>query len=453
MRSSQNRLIWILLALVAFLLLVAVAAVAIYLVLRQQPSSVTVWQDPVAQVDPDQVSPDLALYPLAGALQLETIDAAIANGDYETAYASLVFGLDPSDAQRIGRLIRLGRGFASVENLDRASLSYQQVYDLAVLSPNLSDPARADALLAAGGGWAQVGQEGQALIALDQVYTIAVESPYLQKAQRRDLLSALEIQYGALGALEAAEACRRKIIELDQGIGSLPEALPFESPALPFGPRDLPAGTEPISSPEVGALEETRRQAAFALLQISSQGLEPLPEQVTALAQALLAEDAAKLVLYRQELEATTQPSHRINVHWHIIRWLTLKYQVAAKAHGLSIVPEWEAQVADIQSALSTAYEDLFFDYEDLVTALPDAALMEPGRYRVRRLVTLAGRLGHYPNYPEQQMADKIRDAVSALIAAGFVERLYVDATDVGAMGLHFTLRPADEYGLPAQEP
>jgi len=446
MRSSQNRLIWILLALVVFFLLVAVAAVVIYLVLRQQPPSVTGWQDPVAQVDPDQVSPDLALYPLAGALQLETIDAAIANGDYETAYASLVYGLDPTDAQRIGRLIRLGRDLASAENQDRASLAYQQVYDLAVLSPNLSDPARADALLAAGEGWAQIGEADLALTALDQVYTIAADSPYLQKAQRRDLWSALEIQYGALGAPEAAEACRRKIIELDQGIGSLPEALPFESPALP-------AGTEPISSPEVGALEETRRQAAFALLQISSQGLEPLPEQVAALAQALLAEDGAKLALYQQELEATTQPSHRINVHWHIIRWLTLKYQVAARAYGLSIVPEWEAQLADIQSALSTAYEDLFFDYEDLVTALPDATLMEPGRYRVRRLVTLAGRLGHYPNYPEQQMADKIRDAVSALIAAGFVERLYVDATDVGGQGLHFTLRPADEYGLPAQEP
>jgi hypothetical protein len=87
MRSSQ-KVLWILLAVVILLLLAAAVSGGIYLLVRERPAADTGWQDPISQVLPDQVSPDLALYPLAGALPLETIDAAIANGDLETAYAA-----------------------------------------------------------------------------------------------------------------------------------------------------------------------------------------------------------------------------------------------------------------------------------------------------------------------------------------------------------------------------
>jgi hypothetical protein len=445
MRSSQKKLMWILLAVVVFLVIVAAISVGIYLLMRGRSPAATGWQDPILQAQPAEVMPDLALYPLAGALPLETIDAAIGNGDLETAYATLAYSLDLSDAQRIGRLILLGRRFADAEKPDRAALAYQQIYDLAVLSPTLNDPARADALLSAGKGWAAVENETLALAAYGQVYTIAAYSPYLQRADRREMLNLLEIAYRDLGAVEAAEGCRQKIVELDQEPQSQPAATPMELPALP-------AIGEPISSAEVGALEETRRQATYALLQSLSGGGAPPAGQVNALAGALTAEDAAKLALYRQELEATTQVGRRIDVYWHLIHWLTLKEQVAEKAFGLSIVPEWEAQAADIRSALSTAYEGLFYDYEDQVTALPNASLLEPGHYQDRRLVTLAGRLGQYPNYPEQQMADKIREAVTKLIAAGFVQQLYVDQMS-DDMGLRFFLSPASGYGTPAQGP
>jgi len=135
-----------------------------------------------------------------------------------------------------------------------------------------------------------------------------------------------------------------------------------------------------------------------------------------------------------------------VNVDWSLIDWLTLKHQVAVQGFGLSIVPEWEAQAVEVQSELSKAYEALRFDYEDLVTSLPDAALMEPGRYRVRRMLTLAGRLGQYPNYPEQQMADKLQEAARNMIAAGMIEPLYVYAQP-DKNGLWFLLDPADQYG------
>jgi hypothetical protein len=115
-------------------------------------------------------------------------------------------------------------------------------------------------------------------------------------------------------------------------------------------------------------------------------------------------------------------------------------------------VPSWEAQLPDIQSALSKAYEGLYFDYEDLVTALPDASLMGPGSYLARREVILAGQLGRYPNYPAEQMANKLQDAAAQLIAAGSRAQLYLDVT-VEDGGLLFSLSPADRYGQPAQSP
>lgn len=444
MRSCQGRLVWILLALVVLLLVVAAASVVIYLVLRQQ-SLATGWQDPIVAIVPDEIAPDLALYPLAGASELDTVDAAIVNGDLETAYAALVFGLELSDAQRIGRLILLGGKFVEAEQPDRASLVYQQAYDVAVLSPYLNDPARADALLATGQGWTALEQEARAMEAYDQVYLIAVQSPYLQMANRRDLLAALETAYRDLGDTERAEACRASIIELDQ------ETAPHPPQALGEVP-DLPRGDVVVSSPEVGVLEETRRQAAYALLQPLSEGSEPPAGLVSDLAQALQAEDAAKLALYQGELEGTTQPSTRINVSWQMIHWLMLKYKVASRGFGLSLVPEWEAQRSEIQSVLSKAYEGLFFDYEDLVTALPEASLMGPGSYQVRRQAVLDGRLGRYPNYPAQQLAGKLQEAVAGLIASGFVDALYVDLR-IEDGETFFFLSPADEYGLSSQSP
>ena len=155
-------------------------------------------------------------------------------------------------------------------------------------------------------------------------------------------------------------------------------------------------------------MEEKRRQAAFAVLQALSDGAEPPESLVQALADALRAEDEAKLSFYEQELAGTSQLGRRVDLHWQVIRWLTLKYQVASGGLGLTLVPEWESQVTEVQSVLSKAYEDLFFDYEDMVTSLPDASLVVPGSYAGRRGMVLAGRLGQYPNYPARQLTTKI---------------------------------------------
>jgi hypothetical protein len=170
------------------------------------------------------------------------------------------------------------------------------------------------------------------------------------------------------------------------------------------------------------------------------------------LSDALMAEDAGKLALYDQELANTSQSARRIDIQWQKVRWLLLKYEIASRAVGRSIVPDWEAQLPEIQSSLSKAYEGLLFDYEDLVTALPDASLIGPGRYEARRLITLAGRLGQYPNFPAEQMAEKLQAAAEDLIGSGWSNALLVDVVKQDG-SLDFVFSPAGEYGQPTPTP
>jgi hypothetical protein len=294
--------------------------------------------------------------------------------------------------------------------------------------------------LSAGRGWASIEQLESALDAYDQVYAIAIWSPFLQPSQRWELLGDLATAYESLGEAERLSAVQERISAFDDELRPERSIDVGQSPGLPLG-KD-----EPVSSAEVGVLEEARRQAAYALIQGLSEGAEPPPGLVQELAQALVAEDAAKVSLYREELAATSQPGRRINVHWQAIEWMLLKYKVAMGGVGVSIVPEWEEASADIQSDLAKEFEDLYFDYEDLVTSLPDAALLGPGSYRARRSVILAGRLGQYPYFPVSQLSEKLVEAVESLVAAGYADGLYVMPSGQDE-GMWFFFSPGSDIG------
>ena len=187
---------------------------------------------------------------------------------------------------------------------------------------------------------------------------------------------------------------------------------------------------------------------------VSGPGAEAGKVYITQRLNKLLvkAEDEAKLSLYEQLLAETSQPERRAEALWALIRWLTIKHQVAMGGFGISLVPEWEEQVNEIQSGLSTRYEDLYFAYEDMVTALPDASHLDQASYVVRREMNLAGRLGQYPNFPTQQMADKLQDAAFKLVAAESQERLFVDVLVKDGQS-RFFLSTADVYGQSPQSP
>jgi hypothetical protein len=124
---------------------------------------------------------------------------------------------------------------------------------------------------------------------------------------------------------------------------------------------------------------------------------------------------------------------------------LLLKYRIALKGFGISIVQEWEGQLGDIQAALSKAHEDLLFDHEDWAASLPDASYMAPSSYAAQRLALLAGRLGQYQNYPAEQLVQELRDTVGEMVGAGYVSDLFVDAGESDGE-LRFRLTRGADY-------
>jgi hypothetical protein len=438
MRIIRRRRLALLAGAAVALAVVAIVAVSVFLLLQPRQPALMEWRDPISSMPAEQINPQLALYPLAGASESETIDAGIDNGELATAYAALVYSSGLSDRQRIGRLAALGEELSQAGSTSLAAATSQQIYDLALLSPRLNDPLRADALRLAAQGWGREEQKGSALKALGEAAFIAASSPYLQTAQRRALLTALEPVYQNLGESTLATEMRNQVVALDQASYVEPSYSRAE-------PADLPSEGEPMSSPEVGTLEEARRQAAYAVINSLSQDLEPSSELLSTLAEALKTEDAAKLSLYSQELTASTQPGRRSEIHQHLVRWLLLKLRVATKGFGLSIVPEWESQISDIQASLSKAYEDLTFDYEDWAASLPDAIQMAPSSYAALRSVVLTGRLGQYPNYPAEQLVQKLEASAVSMVDAGYIDDLYVKASENGT-DVQFSLSRGADY-------
>ena len=145
------------------------------------------------------------------------------------------------------------------------------------------------------------------------------------------------------------------------------------------------------------------------------------------LAQALRTEDEARLSFYNTEPAEPPMLLEKVAVAWHKVRWLTIKYQAASGGYGLSLVPEWEAQVAEIQSELSKAYEDLYALHGEQVIALPEADAIDRAWVEVLRQEIEVGQLGLYPNYPEEQLTAKLKEATEKIIAAGQDRSLRVD--------------------------
>lgn len=437
MRWYRSRLIWLLSAAVLILLIGAALGWGIFVALRQRAPQTFSWRDPLAAISQEDILPELALYTLAGASVSETIDASIDSGELETAYALTVHSQDLSDAQRIGRLLLLGDRFAGADSRERAELCYGQVLDVAILSPRLSESVRQDSLLAVGKGWLALGNESRARTSFDAAHDLAVEGTYQPSAHRREQLVRLETAYRELGDAQQADACLAQIQMLDREPRPGPPQRTVEWSALP-------AAEAGISSPEVGVLEEARRQAAYALLQAVPEADDARVEN---LAQALREEDAAKMSLYSEGLQATTQSGRRCDIQTQIIGWLLLKLQVADGGFGMLLVPEWNSQVAEIRSALSSAFQDLSLEHEDVVMALPQASQMEPARYELTRRLALAGRLGFYPDWPVERVVGQLEAAVTALISSGLDDMVYVAPLWDASAGLAFEFSPADQYG------
>ena len=110
-------------------------------------------------------------------------------------------------------------------------------------------------------------------------------------------------------------------------------------------------------------------------------------------------------------------------------------------------MPAWEQQLSAIQSDLAKARQDLYAYYADQIVTLPDASAIDRAWVELYRQELEMGRLGLYPNYPEQQLLAKLRESTLKLMAAGRDQSLRLDVVLGTAEHPMFFLADGPDYG------
>ncbi len=389
---------------VIILLIFLLALIGFFVKQPNTAETTTVENSPTA-LQQMPIDPALATTQLGGIAPEDVINLAIEKSRPGTALATIISTPSLAPKQTAGTLLLLGEKFLQQNDTARAALSYQLAGAIATLSPDLSDTLRADVFLQAGSGLIALNDALHAKIYLDQAYLVATESNYLQPAYRQSILEQLNQAYLKIDEPEAA----RKSLNASLS----PPELAAQSEAH----LELPA-IEPIPLTEaVQNAEKVRWQAAQKVAKnLVEMGGEVQPENLSALHDALLAEDAEKTAFFADALAAEKQLSGKANIIHRQIEWQSLKYRIARGGFGISLVPEWESNTEQIRSELTASYEALFRQYSDIIVAIPDASQIERATEELLRRQLLAGKLGWYPNYPAEQLKEQLLSASARLI-------------------------------------
>lgn len=403
--SSRNWGLIVLAVATALLVVVGALALGAFFLLREQPFDVPEWQDPLTLVNAGSIDPALAVAGLGGMSDGDLVAQALAQARADTAFAILVFSPSIGDRESAGDFLLLANRYRNDQRPELAIACYRLAGTIATLSPDLPDTVRADTFVLAGEGLAGLEESGLAQLYLDQAYNIAIVSPYVPAATRRNIFQRLHQGYQAIGDRERAR------ISLEQS------AEPFPMVTLAESSPVLPVAEPPLLSLEVQQAEAKRWEAAQTLVtNLVERGGRAPAEFITALGEALIAEDQAKLPYFDSQLTATSQLSVQISIVQARINWLAVKYRVARRGYGISLVPEWEAQVEAIRADLTKSYELLFALYADLIVATPNAEQIDLATEEILRREILAGTLGRYPSYPAEQRIAQLLQATAHLV-------------------------------------
>ena len=393
-----------------FVSAVALGAGVLYYVRRNTTATVVypVWQDPVATAKL-KIDPQLSVATLAGTGDIAAISAMLARGELDSAYMTALYATRLTDRQRLAQLQLIGGRYAAAQKTASARLSYLTVLDIVALSPTLSDFDRADALSQAGAALYLAKDPAMGGLVLDAGATIALQSAFLKDANRYILLGRL--LRSAEGGNDTTRIQRLNGEQAKFVDNSDP------NPAAPVEPANpLPAFEAPAADAGLAAAQAKRMGAALSINKLAASS-DPIPsDMVDTLANALFSEDD-------QWTRISAAPTTKLTLAQKVavlraqIDWLTIKDRIARKAFGFSIVPEWEDGEADIRSALAKAYEGLNALRTEQSVALPQTKDIELAQSYLLRSLLLAGRLGQYPSFPENELVDQMNEATDTLIS------------------------------------
>lgn len=401
------------------------------------------WITPQDQVETNKIDPGIAIAILAGISDAASVDDSLAAGDFEGAFAQIAYGSEFSDANRVGTLLLLGNRYAAAKQTVKAAWMYQYAVFLATVSPQPSDLNRIQTLLEAAQGLKALNMETNARAALDQAYLIAEYSYALPRDTRAQAAEQIARMYQKFGALKQAQQAR----QLAQDTITLADESAVNAARRPF--RIQP--TDMSANPDIVALLKERTAAAREL--VDALNLNPpqteadLPEElVRALGDALFEEDAVRMDYYASQFDASADASAQLGVLREKLTWLALKYRIAKKGFGISLVTDWEDQAAEIAQELNDTYADYFAITQQQAAGLAKADESNRSNEDLIRNAIVAGRWGAYPQYDEADLRAQL-DEVSQALRDEQVPSLRLDSFMRGNQVVYL-LVPDELYGM-----
>jgi hypothetical protein len=343
-----------------------------------------------------QIDPRLALSELGSSSPQAVFWTALDDGNVETAYASLVYAINVKPEERCGLLLALARSEVTQDRPSYRAACYDAAASVATVAVDMSDLSRATTLLEAGRGMAELGADAKALFYLDQAYATARYSDQMGAVHRRSVLDELIPLYRQMGRRpESWQA----LLEQVQSPASA-------SGEQRFGPVQVERPELLYSSVPLLEAAAARQRMVAKVLQTAEQGTGTIEQvQRDDLAAALRHEDQIRqgAQTARQDQELSQQ--ELVSLARDDVAWKWLQSRVAHRGYGVSIVPEWEERVSEIDAELGAAC-DAF--YERLVAILQDQyeTAEDPTVQRAVLLLQLEhGLLGFYPDWPRREWA------------------------------------------------
>lgn len=440
----KKALPFILLGAAGLLLCIGVGALAWnFLGARGPAVDTSKWLTPQEQVDTQKIIPGVAIATLAATTDSASVDDSLAAGDFEGAFAQIAYGTEFSDANRVGTLLLLGNRFAAAKQTVKAAWMYQYAVFLATVSPQPSDLNRVQTLLEAAQGLKALRMDTDAHAALDQAYLITQYSYSLPRDTRSEVAEQIARMYDKFGAPKLAQEAR----QLSRDTITLADESAVNMARRPFRiqPTDVP------TNPEIVAKFKERIAAAREL--VDALNLNPpkteadLPEElVRAVGDTLFEEDALRMDYYSSQYDQSADASAQLGVLREKLSWLALKYRIAKKGFGISLVPEWEDQAADIAQEINDTYADYFAITQQQAQSLDKAEEANRSNEDLIRNAVVAGRWGAYPQYDEADLRAQLAE-VSQALRDEQVPSLRLDSFERGKQVIYL-LVPDELYGM-----
>ncbi len=411
-------------------LAVGLIAAGVLLVTRRGSSSATI------RLSPDNIAPALALRSLAGEADTLVLDQALEENKLETAFATLSLSTILTDQERATYYIALGQKFAEAKQKERARFCYSQATSILLLSSLPFDSAKAGAHLTLGKDLAVIGDRADAERNLDFAYTIARYSPFVDEPHRRFILSNLATEYKSLGLDRKSDESTRAQTSLPASFASFASPADVQLPQAPLGD-------------DVKAATAWRMRAAQRLINsLGSKNTGQIEEARRNLEDALRAEDDLRSLVLENRLGQAPTTDVKAALAKSRADWLVLRSRVSQKGFGITLSPSWEKSLAQTNANLRQAFANYFLLRREMAVNLPDPVDAAQARVDLLREEMEVGKLGLYPEYPENRLISELAQATKERIDLR-EDGLYIAVLSQQGSG-QLVITTADLWGRPA---